>query len=98
MSSYVTFGVQYKRAPGPTWTSSGEPHPMHADHIDGDGYVRIETDDPSLAHEQALRCFGKNFAFTYDESSFADSKEKYPLGELGHITADGQLIWTEEIA
>lgn len=94
MSFFLTFGVQYKRRPPTSWDGYGEPHPLHPDQIDGNGFVRVESDDYEQARLLAVQHFGTAWAFLNDGPPAALYA---PLGELGVIDPAG-LKWHEEAA
>ena len=72
---FITFGQQYRHIGHPAWVHA---HP--------DGWVRIQAGDEYEARQAAMRWFGPQWAFIYDEESFADSRHFYPKGELGVAT------------
>lgn len=72
---FITFGQQYSHVGHPTW------RPAHPD-----GWLRVVARDEFEAREAAMRWLGPQWAFIYDEESFADSRHYYPKGELGVAT------------
>lgn len=82
---YCTFGSQY----------SYEEHPV-SKHIHPDGYVTVAADDRATARELIVKTFGEKWSFEYDAKAETMERRFYPLGEIGHIDANGVLMMYAE--